>query len=169
MKPVISTRRPLSYSRRSRTISVQSLLDETDGSLGGSTIPTTNTTGNTGTTKHYKTIPVTAIPIGGPVVTARKLYRRFNSGGPFRFVATIGDNTDRRRIATRSRIAPWARRRQQRIRRISPSAGDGVPIGGAVAVTAARIYRTAAGGAALQLLTTIPNNTDDGIPRRDRG
>jgi len=56
-----------------------------NSSLGGAA-PTSNTTG---IVTQYRTIPLTALPTGGPLVTSRNLYRRFNGAGVYRLVASL--------------------------------------------------------------------------------
>ena len=59
---------------------------ETDAGLATAVVTVTDKTVN-------GKIELTAIPIGGPAVTARKIYRQFNSAGTFKLQSTIANNT----------------------------------------------------------------------------
>jgi len=59
---------------------------ETDAGLATAVVTVTDKTVN-------GKIELTAIPIGGSAVTARKIYRQFNSAGTFKLQSTIANNT----------------------------------------------------------------------------
>jgi len=59
---------------------------ETDAGLATAVVTVTDKTVN-------GKIELTAIPIGGSAVTARKIYRQFNSAGTFKLQSTISNNT----------------------------------------------------------------------------
>jgi hypothetical protein len=126
-----------------------------DTGLGGTTIPTVNTTGSSGTTTHYKTVPLTGIPIGPANVTARKLYRQSNGAG-YKYLATIPNNTattytDTTPTGSLGGDYPGLNTAATNQVRVT------VAIGGA-GTTARKLYRSKAGLTALQLLTTIADN-----------
>jgi hypothetical protein len=102
--------------------------------------------------------PVKAVPIGGPDVVARKLYRTpANTAAPYKLVTTIADNTTTTAVDTvpdASLGATAPATSTANANRVQLSA---LPIG-AAAVTARKIYRTAANGSALQLLATLADN-----------
>lgn len=121
----------------------------------GAVAPTANTTA---TTTNLQTVPLSNIPIGGALVTSRKLYRRFNSTGTFKLVTTIANNTattftDTVANASLGAAAPssnTATANQVNVTAITP---------GPTGTTSRKLYRTAVGGSQLKLLTTIANNT----------
>jgi hypothetical protein len=120
-----------------------------DASLGAN-VPTTNTAA-------LNVVPLTGIPVGDSNVTARNLYRR-SGGAGLKFVATIANNftttfSDTVPNASLGAAAPTVSTAY--LQRIALSA---IPIGSAL-VTSRNLYRTAAGGSQLKLLTTLPNNT----------
>jgi hypothetical protein len=127
-----------------------------DASLGGATIPMTNTTGSAGTTTHYKTVPLTGITIGPANVTARKIYRYTDGLGP-KLLTTIANNTQTTYTDTTANsglgtvpptintaLANWVR--------------VAFAIGGS-GVTGRKIYRTKTNLDALLLAYTIADNT----------
>lgn len=121
-----------------------------DASLSGVTAPTTNTAA-------MNVVPLTGIPVGDANVTSRKIYRR-SGGAGLKLVGTIANNftttfTDTVANASLGAAAPTSSTAY--LQRIALSA---IPIGSAL-VTSRKIYRTAAGGAQLKLLTTLANNT----------
>ena len=103
-------------------------------------------------------IPLTAIPLGAPLVTSRKLYRTVVSGSQLKLLTTLFDNTtteylDTRADGTLGANAPTVT--TATANRVQLSA---IPIG-AAAVTARKLYRTAANQSQLKLLTTLADNT----------
>lgn len=125
-----------------------------DGSLGAN-VPTTNTTG---TTTNFKKVLLSNIPIGPASTTSRKIYRTAANGSQLKLLTTISDNTTATfldDVADASLGANIPTTNTASANRVDVS---GIPIG-ATAVTARKLYRTAAGGSQLKLLTTISDNT----------
>ena len=117
----------------------------------GADAPTVNTTGTA-----VQRVPVTSIPIGPPGVTQRKLYRRFNGAGPFKLVTTLANNTGTTFTDTVSNAALGAAALGT-----ATAVANQVRVswGGApAAVTLIQLYRTTAGGSALQFLDNISGN-----------
>jgi hypothetical protein len=119
-----------------------------DASLGVNA-PTSATNGQ---------VPLTNIPIGGALVTARKIYRRFNGAGTFKLVTTISDNSTTTYTDTTSNASLGADAPSSNTATANQVSLTGIPIGGA-AVAARKLYRTVAAGSQLKLLTTISDNT----------
>ena len=119
-----------------------------DSSLGA-LAPTGDTTGS-------QSVPLSGIAIGPAAVTARKIYRSSN-GAPYQLVDTIANNTTTTYTDTKAAASLGAVMPATNTATANQVAAT-VAIGGA-AVTARKIYRTAAGASALKLLTTIANNT----------
>ena len=120
-----------------------------DGSLGAD-VPTSNTAA-------VNIVPLTGIPTGDANVTSRKLYRR-SGGAGLKLLATISNNTATTysdSIANGSLGAAVPSSSTAYLQRIALTA---IPLGGAT-VTQRKVYRTAAGGAQLKLLTTLADNT----------
>lgn len=110
-------------------------------------------------TAYLRVIPLTAIPIGNSLVTARKLYRTpaNTGGGTLKLVATIADNTTTTFTDTVADAALGAAALTVGTAQAAQVQLTAIPLG-APAVTARVIYRTKAGLAQLQLLTTIVDN-----------
>jgi hypothetical protein len=116
----------------------------------GAAPPTVNTTAN------YRTVPLSGIPIGPPVVTGRRIYR-YADGLGWKLVTTIANNTATTYTDTAANASLGA---------APPATGTAsanqvavtIATGGS-GVTGRKIYRTLAGGGQLKLLTTIANNT----------
>jgi hypothetical protein len=124
-----------------------------DASLGAN-VPTSDTTG--GAPSVLQTVPV-VIAVGPSGVTARRLYRTAVGGSQFKLAATIADNvttsvTDALADASLGATIPTVNTTVA-----AQVALSAISIGGA-AVTARKVYRTAANGAQLQLLTTLADN-----------
>ena len=101
---------------------------------------------------------LSAIPTGPAGTTARKLYRTTAWTLPLLLLATLTDNTTTTYLDTKQDASLGA---------VAPSTGtaaaaqvavSGIALGPA-SVTARRLYRTAAGGGPLQLVTAVPDNT----------
>jgi hypothetical protein len=120
------------------------------GSLGGAP-PTINTAG-------ASQVVLDNLPIGGADVTARRVYRTpANSSSPYGLVATVADNATRSLVDSvpdASLGGPPPVTATALANRVQLSA---IPVG-AAAVTQRKVYRTPAGSAALQLLTTLADN-----------
>jgi hypothetical protein len=109
-------------------------------------------------TAYLQQIPLSAIPIGGAVVTARKLYRTKIGSSTLFLLATL-DNVvttylDTTPDASLGAAAPGANTATAAQVNLS-----GISVG-ASTVTARVLYRTAANLSQLRLLTTIANNVD---------
>jgi len=115
----------------------------------GANAPTVDTAAG----PHLQTVPLSQIPIGPANVTARKIYRE--GGGWWYLVGTLANNTATTftdTAASTGASMPGA----------STAAANQVQVTvpvGASAVTARRVYRSAANVTPLQLLYTIPDNT----------
>jgi hypothetical protein len=140
-------------------LSATEYLDSAASVAGNPVAPTIDTSGGA----PRCVVPVSDIPTGPPAVTARKLWRTkanepLVGAGPFKLLATLADNT----TTTYTDTVPDA------------SLGGPIPIAGTAtvqqvalsaiatgnaSVTARRLYRSAANTTALQLLTTIADNT----------
>jgi hypothetical protein len=119
---------------------------------GGVAPPSVNTAGQ-------RQVQLTAIPIGGPDTTARRVYRtRANAMGPFGLALTLNDNTTTTATDTTPDASLGAAPPATATAIASRVNLTSVPIGPA-ATTARKLYRTKAGQAALQLLATIADNT----------
>ncbi len=107
----------------------------------------------------FRTVPITAIPLGAAHVTSRKLYRRFNGTGTYKLVATIADNTtttysDTVTNASLGAAAP-STNTASGVNQVSISA---LAVGPS-STTARKIYRTVADGSQLKLQQTVADNT----------
>lgn len=105
---------------------------------------------------YLQRFPVT-VPVGGPLVTGRKVYRTVAGGATLQLAATIADNTTTSWIdtvpdASLGAVAPIG----------NTATANRVTVGGiavgAASVTARKVYRTAVNGAQLKLLATIADN-----------
>jgi len=128
-----------------------SYTDTTPTASLGVAPPTVNTSA-------AATVPLGNVPIGGPDVTGRRIYRTpANVVTPYKLVGTIADNT----TTTYTDTTPDASLGAEPLETATALANrvqlSAIPIG-ASAVTARKVYRTAAGAGALQLLTTIADN-----------
>jgi hypothetical protein len=108
------------------------------------------------TSAYLQQIPLSALPIGGSVVTARKLYRtKIGNSGLFllatldNVVTTYLDTTPDASLGAAAPTTNAATAAQVNL--------SAIPVG-ASTVTARRLYRTAANLAQLRLLTTIADN-----------
>jgi len=132
-----------------------SLIDNTASVAGQAEAPTTDTSGST----SYMTVPLTNLPIGPPIVTARRLYR--GDGGPYKLVTTIANNTQTTYADTASSASLGAN-----LPAVNTAAANQVsmtlPLGGA-GVTGRKIYRSAANAQPLLLLGGFADNTTPGI------
>jgi hypothetical protein len=128
-------------------------VDNTASVAGQPAAPTTDTSGST----SYRTVPITAIPLGPSNVTARRLYRQFNGVGGIWLVATIANNTATTYTDTIANSALGAHLPATNTA-IAGQVRVTVPLG-ASAVTGRKLYRTASGLTALRLLATLGDNT----------
>jgi hypothetical protein len=111
-------------------------------------------------TATLRVIPLTAIPLGNSLVTARKVYRTpaNTGGGTLKLVTTIADNTTTTLTDTVNDAALGAAALTVGTAQAAQVQLSAIPLG-AAAVTARVLYRTKAGLTQLQLLTTLADNT----------
>jgi DNA-binding transcriptional LysR family regulator len=111
-------------------------------------------------TATLQQIPLTAIPLGSSLVTARKVYRTpaNSGGGALKLVATIADNTTTTLVDTVPDAALGAAALTVSTAQAAQVSLSAIPVG-APAVIARVLYRTKAGASQLQLRTTINDNT----------
>ena len=121
-----------------------------DASLGASA-PASNGTA-------LQIVPLTAIPLGDAPVTSRKLYRRFNGAGAFKFVTTIANNSATTYTDTTPNASLGAAAPSSNTATAQQVSVTGIGIG-ATPTTSRKVYRTAVGALQLKLLTTLANNT----------
>jgi hypothetical protein len=129
-----------------------STYDDTTANAGlGAAPPATNTA-------YLQQIPLSAIPIGGSVVTSRKLYRtKIGNSGLF-LLATL-DNVATTYLDTTPDASLGAAAPSTNTATAAQVNLSAIPVG-ASTVTARVLYRTAANLSQLRLLTTIANNVD---------
>ena len=121
----------------------------------GAAAPTSNTTA---TITLLQTVPVTGIPLGGVLVTSRKLYRRFNVTGTFKLVTTIANNTATTFSDTVANGSLGAAAPSSNTATANQVTVTSIAVG-PTNTTTRKLYRTAVGGSQLKLLTTLANNT----------
>jgi hypothetical protein len=134
---------------------------------GNSTTTYTDTTPNASlggapqgsNTATLRVIPLTAIPLGNSLVTARKVYRTpaNTGGGALKLVATLADNTTTTFTDTVNDAALGAAALTVGTAQAAQVQLSAIPVG-AAAVTARKVYRTKAGVTPLQLLATLVDN-----------
>lgn len=125
-------------------------------SIGETTISPTSLNSRNVTTLGVQTIEVTQLPLGDANVTARNLYRR-RSGTDFLKIATIANNTQTTYTDSASDASLGGSPPASSTAYLQRIALSSIPIGDA-RVTSRKVYRTAAGGSQLKLLTTIGDN-----------
>lgn len=131
--------------------STTSYTDTTPTASLGTAPPTVNTSAPA-------QIRINDLPIGGPDVTARRIYRTpANVGDAYGLVATVADNTTTTYLDARPDAALGAAPPMITTAVANRVALSTIPIG-AGSVTGRKIYRTAAGSSTLKLLTTIADN-----------
>jgi hypothetical protein len=117
----------------------------------GAAPPTVNTTA-------ASQVPLQSVPIGGPDITARRIYRtRAHTSDPWGLVGTLADNTSTTFLDTVADAALGAAPPLTTTALANRVQLSTIPLG-AGSVTARKVYRTAAGGGALKLLTTLADN-----------
>jgi hypothetical protein len=111
-------------------------------------------------TATLRVIPLTAIPLGNSLVTARKVYRTpaNTGGGTLKLVATIADNTTTTYTDTVNDASLGAAALTVGTAQAAQVQLSAIPVG-AAAVTARKLYRSKAGTTPLLLLTTLADNT----------
>jgi hypothetical protein len=117
----------------------------------GAAPPATNTA-------YLQQIPLSAIPIGGSVVTSRKLYRTKIGSSTLFLLATL-DNVVTTYLDTTPDASLGAAAPSTNAATAAQVNLSAIPVG-APTVTARVLYRTAANLAQLRVLTTIANNVD---------
>jgi hypothetical protein len=138
------------------TISGNSTTTYTDtmpnASLGGAPQGTSTAT--------LQQMPLTAIPLGNSLVTARKLYRTpaNTGGGTLKLVATLADNTTTTFTDTVPDASLGAAALTVSTAQAAQVQLSAIPVG-APAVIARNLYRTKANASQLQLRATINDNT----------
>lgn len=132
--------------------SATSYTDTTPNASLGAAAPTVNSA-------TLRQIPLAKIPIGNSLVLARKIYRTpaNTGGGTLKLVATIADNVTTDFLDTVNDAALGAAALTVGTAQAAQVQLTAIPLG-AAAVTARLIYRTKAGLAQLQLLTTLADN-----------
>jgi hypothetical protein len=116
----------------------------------GSAPPATNTA-------YLQQLPLT-LPLGGSFVVNRKLYRTKLAGGSTLYLVATFDNVQTAYTDTTADSGLGAAAPSVNTATAAQVNLSAVSLG-AAAVTARRIYRTAAGASQLQLLTTLADNT----------
>jgi len=135
------------------TTTYQSNHQESGSGIGVGVLPPT------GNTAYLPTnaVTISQIAIGPANVTARRLYRLSPGQAAYRLVTTIANNT-----ATTYTDAAPSSALGAALPSVNTAAANQVgltlPIGG-TGVTGRKLYRTTAGGSALLLVYTSPNNT----------
>jgi hypothetical protein len=111
-------------------------------------------------TATLRQIPLSAIPLGNSLVTARKIYRTpaNTGGGTLKLVATLADNTTTTLLDTVNDAALGAAALTVGTAQAAQVQLSAIPLG-AAAVTARVIYRSKSGLTPLQLLATLADNT----------
>jgi hypothetical protein len=114
----------------------------------------------TGNTAVLRQIPLSAIPLGNSLVTARKVYRTpaNTGGGTLQLVATLADNTTTTLTDTVTDAALGAAALTVGTAQAAQVQLSAIPVG-AAAVTARKLYRTKAGTTPLLLRATLADNT----------
>jgi hypothetical protein len=139
---------------------IQTLNDNTtttqlsDGTEPGSGAPPSSNTAYV----PANTIPVSGIQTGGPLVTARRLYRRFNASGTYKLVTTIGNNSTTTFSDTVANGSLGADAPSSNTATAQQVAMSAIPVG-AAAVIERNLWRTAAGQSQLKFLANLPNNS----------
>jgi hypothetical protein len=111
-----------------------------------------------GSTAYLRQLTLTALPIGDPLVTARKIYRTKANGSSYWLAATLADNTTKTWVDTLADAALGAAAPSTNTATANQVSLTAIAVG-ASAVTARKLYRTPVNGGALKLLATIPNNS----------
>jgi hypothetical protein len=132
---------------------------------GNSSHTYTDTTPNAGlgaavpvaSTAYVQRIALTAIPKGGALVTARKVYRTAAGGSQLKLLTTLADNTTTAFADWTTDAALGANAPTVNTATANRVALTSIPVG-AAAVTSRKVYRTVAGGSQLKLLTTLADN-----------
>ena len=103
-------------------------------------------------------VPLSDIPLGGPLVTARKIYGTAAGGSQLKLVGTIPNNTATTYNVTTVDASLGADAPSSNTATANQAALSGIPIGGS-GTTGRKVYRTTAGGSQLKLQQTIADNS----------
>jgi hypothetical protein len=127
--------------------------DTTPNASLGAAPPTVNTA-------QQRQVPLSQLPLGTALVLSRKLYRTpaNTGGGTLKLVATIADNVTTTFLDTVNDASLGAAALTVGTAQAAQVQLTAVPVG-APAVVARKVYRTKANASALQLLTTLNDNT----------
>jgi len=139
-------------------LSATEYLDSTASVASNPLAPTVDTSGGA----PLCVVPLTAIPVGPPAVTARRIYRtRANAGAgaPYGLLTTIANNTTTTYTDTTPDVSLGAATLPATNTAVVQQVALSAIAAGGAAVTARKIYRSAANTTPLKLLTTIANNT----------
>lgn len=118
----------------------------------GAVAPSSNTTALPGT------VPLTGIPTSGTTgMLGRNLYRR-SGGAGLKLLAYIGDDSTTTYSDTTANASLGAAVPSSSTAYLQRIPLTAIPTGGSL-VTSRKVYRTAAGGSQLKLLTTLADNT----------
>lgn len=108
-------------------------------------------------TAYLQRIWLLGLPLGGALVTARKIYRTAAGGSQLKLAATIADNTTGNWMDTVTDASLGANVPTVNTATANQVSLSSLPLG-AAAVTNRKIYRTAAGGSQLKFLATVAGN-----------
>jgi hypothetical protein len=109
-------------------------------------------------TPPLSVVPLSAIPLGGPTVTGRRIYRTAAGGAQLKLVTTLADNVTTTFSDTVTDAALGANAPTSNTALATQVTLTNIPVGGAT-VTGRKMYRTVVGGLQLKLQSTIANNT----------
>jgi hypothetical protein len=109
------------------------------------------------TTPKLSQVPITGIPIGGPGVTGRKVYRTKAWGVDLFLWATIPENVSTSGVDASPDSTLGAGAPPVNTAAAAQVALTNIPLG-ASTVTSRKIYRTVVNGSQLKLLVTFPDN-----------
>jgi hypothetical protein len=124
--------------------------DTTANASLGAAAPSTSTA-------YLQRIPLTNIPKGGALVTARKVWGTAAGASQLKLITTINDNVTTSYTVTTTDAGLGANAPTSNTATANQVALSSIPIG-ATTVTQRKVYRTAAGVSQLQLLTTLADN-----------
>jgi hypothetical protein len=124
--------------------------DTTANASLGAAAPTINTA-------YLQRIPLTNVPTGPSLVTARKIWGTATGGTQLKLVATINDNVTTAYTVTTTDAGLGVNAPITNTATANQVALSSIPIG-AAAVTQREIHRTPAGSTQLKLLTTLADN-----------
>lgn len=132
------------------------LTDTNPGNVSrlGANVPSSNTTA---ATTNYNVVPLTNIPVGGALVTSRKIYRTAAGGSQLKLLTTITNNTATSYTDSTADASLGANIPTSNTAAANQVAVSAIPTGPS-GTTSRRVYRTAVGSSQLKLLTTIADN-----------